>query len=254
MSQTSYNIEQNEAYAGMKVDSRFDTIESKLAEVPASVSGIAFGLGLMSGIEDAVNQVRLPSKTQSVLTTDIALEASNSTVITVNGDALTAVVYASSDAATMAAVVAMILTHADVVSSTLTSARVITVVGVNGLALTITGATTGGTNQAVWTPVATDPGVLRGISVHRHMEKAIVTGIANYKDKDSVDVMRKGLIWMPYTGSPTIDTALYINLDIAASEGYATITTSNNIAVPGGVVREINSGLGILKAEINLPQ
>jgi len=253
MSQTSYSINQGEAYAGMKVDSRFDTVESHLAEVPAG-EVMNFGIGVMSGIEDAVNQVRKPSASKSVLTTDIALEASNSTVITVNGDALTAVVYATGDAETMAAIVAMIATHEDVYSAVLTSARVITVLGVNGIALTITGVTTGGSNQAVWTPVASDPGTFRGLVIHRHVEKALSTGVAAIVDQDSVDVLRRGEVWMPYVSgsAPTVDTALYINLAVAGSEGYATIVSSGNIAT-GGIIREVNTTLGLLKANINLP-
>lgn len=55
MSQTSYNIEQSEAYAGLKVDSRFDTVESHLAE-----GAIDFGLGVVAGT-DPVRQVKVPA-------------------------------------------------------------------------------------------------------------------------------------------------------------------------------------------------
>jgi hypothetical protein len=252
MSQTSYPIEQGEAYAGMKVDSRFDTVESKLAETSLA-AGIGFGIGLMSGVEDAVNQVRLPSKTKSVLSIDADLITSNSTVVTINGDALTAVVFATDHATTMAAIAAMILTHADVYSAVVSAARDITILGVNGVAISASAVTTGGASQGTWTQVQSDPGVFRGISVHRHMEKAQITGVASYKDQDAVDVLRKGEIWMPYLGTPTIDTAAYINLAIAGSEGYATIVTTNNIAIPTGVIREINTALTLVKVEINMP-
>lgn len=52
MSQTSYDINQGESYAGMKADSRFDTVESKIAE-----GAIPFGIGVVAGT-DAERQVK----------------------------------------------------------------------------------------------------------------------------------------------------------------------------------------------------
>lgn len=253
MSQTSYNIEHNEAFAGMKVDSRFDTVESKLVEAPAGV-GLAFGLGLMSGIEDAVNQVRLPAKVKSVLSADADLITSNSTVVTINGDALDAVVFDTDHDTTMALIAAEIADHEDVYSATVTASRDITIIGKDGIAISASAVTTGGASQAGWTQVQSDPGVFRGVLVHRHVEKALTTGIAQLVDQDAADVLRKGEIWLPYTDTPVVDAALYINLATANYEGYATDESSGNIAVPGGKIREVNTSLSLLKAEINLPQ
>lgn len=252
MSQLSYNINQSEAFAGMKVDSRFDTVESHLAE-----GAIPFGYGVMSGYEDAVRQVRLPSAIQSVLTADADLVSLNSTIATVNGDALTAVVYATSHAATMTALAAMIQTHASVLTAVVSASRVITAIGIDGAALTITAVTTLGASQAGWTAAATDPGVFRGLAVHRHMEKALNTGVAQYADKDAVDVCRKGLVWMPVVIGVTVasDETAYINLAVTAEAGKVTNVSSGNIAT-GGKVRKVTTdpaGANIAQIEINLP-
>jgi len=254
MSQTSYNIEQGEAYAGMKVDSRFDTVESKLMEAPANAA-VPFGIGLMSGNEDAVNQVRRPAKTKSVLTASTDLVTSNSTIVTINGTALDPVVYADSHADTMAAIAAAIEADDAVLTATYPgSGDDITIIGADGVAIDASAVTTGGAGQPTWTQVQSDPGVVRGILVHRHVEKAQTTGVAALYDTDSADVLRVGEIWMPYTDTPEVDAALYFELGAAGSEGYATDESSGNIAVPGGKIREVNATLGLLKANINLPQ
>lgn len=60
MSQTSYTIDQPEAFAGMKGDSEFDNIESAAAE-----GAVGFGLGLEAGTDD-VNQVKIPADANGV--------------------------------------------------------------------------------------------------------------------------------------------------------------------------------------------
>jgi hypothetical protein len=154
----------------------------------------------------------------------------------------------------MAAIVAKVAALAGVLSATLSAARDITIIGENGVAVTASAVTTLGASQGAWTQVQSDPGVFRGIALHRHMEKALLTGVSQYVDKDSVDVLRKGEVWMPYVAAatPTADDALYINLAIAAESGKATDVSSGNVAT-GGVIREVNTTLLILKANINLP-
>lgn len=248
MSQTSYNINQGVAYAGMKADSRIDTVESKSAE-----GAVPFGYGVLSGNESAVNNVRIPCKTKVVVTGDADLVGSNSSVATVNGTALAAVVYGTDHATTIAAIAAKIATHADVLSAVVSAARAITVLSKNNVALTVTIVTTGGVSQPTWTPVQSDPGVFRGVSVHRHVEKSSA-GVARYENEDTVDVMRQGSIWMPVVSSatPDVDDALYINAAAAGEEGKATDVSTNNIAT-GGVIREYDSVNKLAKIDINLP-
>jgi hypothetical protein len=246
--QTSYDINTDEAYAGLKVDSRFDTVESKLAQ-----GSIGFGLGVMSG-QDAVNQVRDPALNKTILSQSTDLVALNSTIVTVNGVAHSAVVFATSDVLTMAAIAAEIATDDAVLSATYPgSGDDITVIGANGQAISVTAVTTLGAGQPTWSQVQSDQGVFRGISLHKHVEKD-ANGVAQYVDKAGVDVVRKGLVWMPHVAAatPAVDDTLYINLAIAAEAGKATDVSSGNITT-GGKIREVNSTLKLVKAEINLP-
>jgi len=252
MSQTTYPSNQGELFAGMKIDSRFDTVESKVAEAPSD-GGIPFGYGVMSGNEDAVRQVRLPAKTKSVLSIDADLVSLNSTVVTINGDALDAVVFDTDHDTTMALIAAKIAEHADVLSATVSAARDITIIGLNGVVISASAVTSLGASQGTWTQVQSDPGVFRGIALHKHVEKQ-ADGTAEYEDKDSVDVLRRGMVAMPYVAAatPAVDDALYINLAVAAEAGKATNVSSNNI-ITGGVIREVDTTTKILKAEINIP-
>ena len=246
--QTSYDINTDEAFAGLKVDSRFDTVETKLAQ-----GSIGFGLGVMSG-QDAVNQVRDPALNKTILSQSTDLVSLNSTIVTVNGVAHSPVVFVTDDATTMAAIAAEIATDDAVLSATYPgSGDDITVIGADGQAVSVTAVTTLGSGQPTWSQVQSDPGVFRGISVHRHVEKDS-SGVAQYVDKAAVDVCRKGMIWMPHVAAatPAVDDTLYINLAIAAEAGKATNVSSGNIAT-GGKIREVNSALKLVKAEINLP-
>jgi len=60
MSQLSYNIDQPEAFAGLKADAGFDRVESFLAE-----GAIGFGLGLIEGTDE--RQVKIPTSTGSTV-------------------------------------------------------------------------------------------------------------------------------------------------------------------------------------------
>ena len=52
-----------------------------------------------------------------------------------------------------------------------------------------------GTDAVRQVKIPSSPGgEVRGISIHQHVEQAQVTGIAQYKDEDAVDVMRRGLV------------------------------------------------------------
>ncbi len=56
MSQTAYNLDMDQAYAGLKVDSRFDHVETDQAE---ESGGIPFGYGVVAGT-NPVTQAKLP--------------------------------------------------------------------------------------------------------------------------------------------------------------------------------------------------
>lgn len=159
MSQTSYSLDQPEAFAGMKGDAGFDRVESYSAE-----GGIRFGIALAPGtnIED---QVKVP------------------------------------------------------------------VTGNN----------------------------IKGISLHQHVPKELGTGTAEYKDTETVSVMRQGLVWMrtATTNSLAIGGPVYANIDAAGEEGFAIdVAGTNNILIPTAQVRKLSvdpDGIEIALVEVNIP-
>jgi len=162
MSQTEYNIDQPEAFAGLKGDAGFDRVESFLAE-----GAIGFGLGLIAGTN---------------------------------------------------------------------------------------------TEREVKIPTATG-GEVRGISLQQHVEKTLITGVAEYKDEEAVSVIRQGLVWMRQetndTGTLAIDDAVNINVAIGGVErGRVTSVAGGNTPIPTGVCRKLSTdpdGFGIALIEINIP-
>lgn len=110
--------------------------------------------------------------------------------------------------------------------------------------------------QQVKVPAAGE--TIRGIAVHKHVEKQS-NGNALYAQNEAVDVLRKGKIWMKAaTGnSLAVDGVVYANIDVASEEGYATHAAgSDNILIPTGVVRKLSTdpdGAQIALVEVNLP-
>lgn len=92
------------------------------------------------------------------VTFDIDFVASNSIAFTINGDVQTPIVYATSHAATIAALATAIEAHADVLTA-VAAGRVITVTSVNADALTMEYTVTLGGSQAVDTIATSTAGV-----------------------------------------------------------------------------------------------
>jgi hypothetical protein len=160
MTQSSYAIDQPEAFAGMKANAGFDYVESRLVE-PAA--GIRFGLAVKPGT-DAERQI-------------------------------------------------------DIVDA---------------------GA------------------AIEGITLHQHVEKALDTGIALYKQNETASVIRQGIVWMPVSGSaPAYNAAVYAMVDTGADAGYATDAAgANNVLIPTAVAKGTSTdpdGNTIVKVEINIP-
>lgn len=236
MSQTSYPFEHDIAYAGLQADSGFDYDVSRTAE-----GEIGFGLGVVAGT-DAEEQVRLPLFEIATVTYDIDFEASNSIAFSVNGVAITPVVYATSHAATLAALVSAIdgLTG---VTATNPSGRIITVTAA-GTDATVVTTVTGGSNQAVGTIVTSSSDVVRGISI------AILNQTTgNYEDTNTVSVKRKGAIWVSTDGGGiTVDGSVYIDTD-----GKFTDSATDSLAVSSASYAAYDSSTELAKVEINLP-
>lgn len=253
MSQLSYNIDYPEAFAGLKGDAGFDRVESYLAE-----GAIGFGLGLVKGESD--RQVKLPIKNKAVLSIDADLIASNSTVVTVNGNATTATVYGTSHEATMAAIAAKIALLDGVASATYPgSGRDITIIGENGVVIDASAVTTLGDSQGTWTQAQTSNDAFVGVALHQHVEQ--VSGVAQYADEEAVSTIRQGLVWMRQetsdVGTLSVGDDCYIDVAIGGVQaGRVTSVSTGNKLIPTAVCKKLSTdpdGYGIALIEINIP-
>jgi len=96
-----------------------------------------------------------------------------------------------------------------------------------------------------------DDETVAGISVLTHLEQS-AAGVAQYADKETVNVARKAVVWMPVTDPVTINTAVYA--DLVTNTAYATGASASNLEVPTAVFRSgKDATTGLAKVEINLP-
>lgn len=248
MSQTVYSRDMGEAFAGMKVDSQYDVVESHLAE--NGPGDIGFGYGVIAGT-DPKRQVRIPSYNKSTLSIDADLITANDTVATINGTAMTSVPFDTDHATTMANLAAEILTHADVLSATYAgSGRDIVIIGDNGKGIDASAVTTNGASQGTWTQVQALNGALRGVALHKHKEQSTAGAQdADYTDQEDVSVLRRGKVWVPVTEAVAVDDDAYLN--VPSDPGKFSKTSTNNVKF--GVFRSATSGAGIAVLEYLLP-
>lgn len=99
--------------------------------------------------------------------------------------------------------------------------------------------------------------VFRGVSVHTHAYGS-ATDPAGYADTQTVNVLRRGMIWVEVTEAVDIDDpAFYINApgsgDEADAGKFTDTDDGTSVAVPSGVFRSSTDGAGLALLEINLP-
>lgn len=217
------------AFPGMRADSRiaFNT-ESAASCEPGTIQ---FGMGVVLG--DEPGTVRLPRLNQSVATMSGAFGASNSIVVTVNGEATTATVYADSDAATKAAVLVKVLDLPGVVSASW-NANALTVRTKDADA-TVTVVVTGG--SAVTATYATSSvDVLAGLAEYQAGEGTLPTpeqpsqGIG-IQFCDTVGRMTQGTLWVPLADGVTVTAVgpAYVVTAAGADRGKLTTVSTGNI-------------------------
>lgn len=133
-----------------------------------------------------------PSK--ATLTVSTALITGNSTVVTINGTALTAVVFDDSAAATMTALAAMIESSSAVASATVSS-LVITIYAADPTStLTVSAVTTGGSTEPTWAAASDTNTIYKSQPVRLQADGTIEPCInGNYKHQNIGIAMHDGL-------------------------------------------------------------
>ncbi len=227
----NYAIAFDAGYAGLIADVRNKTVES-FPSVDAT--DIAFGTGVVGAAAAAsAGAVRAPRLNKSVLTVSTDLITSNSTIVTVNGNATTATVYASSHAATMEAISVKVRLLANVVSCVV-AGDTLTIIMDDVDAVT-TAVTTLGSSQPTWSAAYTSNDTIKGLTVYRPSEGTLPTQTTAsvavpYQDGDTVGVLKKGLVWAPIAATVADGESAYV-ITAASNRGKLTNVSTGNLLV-----------------------
>lgn len=261
MPQTSYNFLMNIGSAGELYDIGFNNVLSPVTPLEY----IFPGLGVAKVIGQDL-QVRLPHQDIATLTASTSLGASNSTVVTLNGITLTPVVYATSNAATLAAIAALIAAQPGIASATSDGTSVITINAEQGLPVLATAVTSGG-SAVTWTTAYTNDNVFYGIAVYIQNKMNLYgaqgsAGPSPYIPGDAVPVLTRGRIYVQVEVGDTVtsDSPVYWRMIPTVSNPQVGAFRSdsdggNAILLSNSIVRWITSAsagnLAVL--EVNQP-
>jgi len=208
--QTSYNYLMTvAASAGQIYDIGFNNVLSPVA----SIEAIPMGLGTAKVI-GADQQVRLPHVDIVAVSASIALVASNSTVVTLNGFALAPVVYSTSNAVTLGLIAAAIAAQPLVASAVSDGSSTITITAQQGFAVTVTFVTTLGISQPAWTSTYSNDNVFYGVALYIQNKQNLLgpqgsAGGQPYFPGDPVPVMTRGRVWVVAENTVTSDSPVY---------------------------------------------
>ncbi len=224
-------------FPGMVLDTRYSDKESF---TNADSVTIGFGIGVVLAVAAAISKMaRLPRLNQVVLSASGALGASNSTVVTVDGHATTATVYAVGVADTMEAIAAKVRLLTGVVSCTVLNNTFI--ITTNDTDVVASAVTTGGSG-VTWsagTSISVDS--VKGITVYVPKQNTLPTpstpsaSIA-YESGDGMTTMKRGVVAGvidPLLDLATIgvNDAAYIVTAHTASRGTITNVATGNLLV-----------------------
>lgn len=225
---------------------------------------IGIGKGVVVGATPGTD-VKNIFKDKASVTYSADFVASNSIPFSVQiGSAvalsITPVVYATSHAATFAALIAAIDALAGVSAVAGTGREIIVTVDNGTDNITISNTTvTGGGSQPTVTTAYTSSGVFEGISVLRHGQPVSVDGDDKYEINDAVNVMTRGCIWVYVVATVAYgdDAYVYNDKSNSANQGQFTNSSSGNLAVASGKFRSAavgTTGTPVLALlELNLP-
>jgi hypothetical protein len=253
MSQLSYSRTMQPAYEGMLAD-----IGYKYSVSAPAAGALDFGRAAVSSNQVA-GGARKPSRNQATIVLDADLVASNTINGSVNGTAIAQVTYATSHLNTMNLIKAAIET----VLTALGLTGMVTVGGASNRTITIllTGseasslllaswAVTNGASQAGVTLAHTTDAFLRGIVMHEHKGRR-ADGTVGYEAKDSVNILRRGRIWVKVNEAVAENDDAYAVVATAGEEGMFGKTAAGNLLVGKFASAAADNGLAIV--DINLP-
>lgn len=258
--QTSYPLYMTVGSAGQLYDLSFNNVFSPVTPL----NNIPMGIGVAKVIGQDM-QVRLPWEDIVSVQASTALIASNSTTVTLNGIALTPVVYASSNAATLNAIAALIAAQDGIASAVSNGTDTITITADQGLPVTATFATTGGVGQPTWTSTYTNDNVFYGIALYIQNKQNLLgpqgsLGGSPYYPGDPVPVLTRGQVYVTTENQMTSDSPVYWRIKPTLSNpqvgGFRSDSDGGNaILLPNTQIRCIigASAGGLAVLDINQP-
>jgi len=247
--QTAYNNNFDAGQCGQIADAGNRRVESMANE---DTNVINFGRGVAFGT-DKENQVKNFYQKTCTLTLSADLAAQDSIAVSVNGDAITTVNYASSHAATFAALIAAIngLDNASAVAGTGRSI-VITYTGGDADALVVAAVTHGGDGTAAASVAYSTTQSFAGVSVLYQNEAG------EYAQYETVGIMTQGVIWGELvTGqTPAVGGSVYVVSKGDNRGKFTTVNDDTTEAVAGCVFKSAAATLNgklCAKIEFNRP-
>lgn len=256
MSQTSYSSKSDAGFAGMKANSRFDHVESKIA-----VESIPFGRGV-DKVVGSDNSVQLPRKDKATIVFDADFVSSNKINLDINGTAIAEVDFDTDQATTMDALVSAIEAHSDVYSANDPDSdsdnRTVVILASPGKNAIITNvAVTGGGSQAGSTVTQATVDTFYGVALAESKEQDS-DGVVQYSENDPVSVLRQGSVYVKTEQAVTSDDDVYVRIK---GDGLTTFPgnfrkdgdSGDAIAVSDARFKGSADSDEIVEIEFNLP-
>lgn len=235
MPQLTYPLLMDIGSVGLLADSGFKNTLS-----PRAFESINIGLGLAKVIgQDYV--VRLPQQNLSTTVLSADLIASNSVAVSVNGVALTPIVFATSHLATMTAIAAAIDAQPGIASAVVGGAnnRTITVTAdQGGVAVVNSFVVTLGASQATATITNGTQDTLYGVAQRQQNMPNPLNPLGSYGTPvfvagDCIPLLTKGRIYVAVEQTVTSDSPVYWRI------------AANGLLLPGGFRADADSGKAI---------
>jgi hypothetical protein len=235
------------------------TLEDSNIKTRNAEQAIEFGRAVVKGITPGVD-VKNIFKSKASLTFDADFVTGNTIDLNVNGVAISQVTFATSHAATFAAVIAAIDALTGISAVAGTGREILITVDNAASNITISDVVVaGGASQAGSTTVYSSVDTFEGIAALRHGQPTTIGGDDKYQINDAVNVLTKGVIFVEVVATVAYGDSVYVYNDKSneSNQGQFTNASSGNLAVSSAKFVSAATGTtgspALAKVEINQP-
>jgi hypothetical protein len=235
------------------------TLEDSNIKTRNAEQAIEFGRAVVKGITGGVD-VKNIFKSKASLTFDADFVTVNTIDLNVNGVAISQVTFATSHAATFAAVIAAIDALTGISAVAGTGREILITVDNAASNITISDVVVaGGASQAGSTTVYSSVDTFEGIAALRHGQPTTIGGDDKYQINDAVNVLTKGVIFVEVVATVAYGDSVYVYNDKSneSNQGQFTNASSGNLVVSSAKFVSAATGTtgspALAKVEINQP-